>query len=216
MRLVVLALGLLVPQLSWAQRLSGGFIAGSYVLASSRLERMQGQIKLKSGSELIVKNEGGPNLTFTPYEVCSFRIGAQKYVTVDNFHVMAGVSKVEVDRAFVQQLDSGALVLTRYDFGVNSPATMNASGGMSGGGGWALSAFLLSGGTTPGITAAQTSPYSSGGKRFREAVRPYFAGRPDLQRMLDTKRINAHNLAAAVHAFNTNSPFSPSAALALD
>lgn len=211
MCLGLLAFGLL-PQPGRAQQ-AAGFTAGSLVLNRNLSERVQGLLKLKSGAELVLKNDGEPKLTFTPYEVRSFQIGAQRYTTASNFRVMAGLSAVEVDRAFVQQLDSGAVVLTRYDFGVNNPTSFHADGSMSGGGSWALSAFLLSGGATPGITVAQTSPYSSGGRGFRDAVRPYFAGRPDLQRMLDTKRINANNLAAAVRAFNTNSPFSPNAAL---
>jgi len=210
MRFLLLTFGLLLPQLGWAQLFGGGFADGSYILSDSRLIRLQGQLKLQSSSKLVVKNEAGKNLAFTPYEVCSFRIGSQKYVTAGGFHVIGGIGGVDIDRAFVQQLDSGVVVLLRYDYSVGTP-TMNAWGGMSGGGGWGLSTFLLSGSSIPGVTAAQASPYSSSGKKFREAVRPYFAGRPDLQKLLDTKRINANNLAAAVHAFNTNSPFTAAA-----
>ena len=162
---------------------------------------------MQSGSQLAVKYADGDIAKLTPEQVASFQIGSQHYVTASGFHVIGGIGGVDVDLAFVEQLDSGQLVLMRYVYTIASPMTMNAGGGMTANGSTGLRTYLLSTPTIPGVVAAQAGAYSSGGKKFREAVRPYFNGRPDLQKQLADKRITAENLPDAVRAFNTNSPY---------
>lgn len=217
MRIVLLASILLLPQISRAQLFGGNsFAAGSYVLADARNVRQPAQLKLQSGSKLVVKTADGQTLKFKPTQVQSFRIGSQKYIVARNFHVIGGLGGADVDDAFVEQLDSGQVVLARYDYSVGSGMSMSGGGMMTGGGSSELSALLLRGRYSSSFTAAQGGVYSSGGKRFREAVRPFLAARPDLVKLLDEKRITSDNLREAIHALNNNLPFAPPSALNLD
>ncbi|MGI4834664.1 MAG: hypothetical protein ACRYFK_14510 [Janthinobacterium lividum] len=145
-----------------------------------------------------MKYDDGKTAKLTPEQVTSFRISDHKYVTASGFHVMGGIGGADIDLVFVEQLDSGQVVLMRYEYSVGAPM---ASGSAS------LSTYVLSTPTIPGVAAAQAGAYSNGGKKFREVVRPYFNGRPDLQKQVEEKRITAENLPEAVHAFNTNLPF---------
>lgn len=73
MRLLLLTAGLLLAQGSQAQIISfQKFEEGSCVLADSREVRHPGQIKLQSGSKVVIKNPDGttlklkPNALYTP------------------------------------------------------------------------------------------------------------------------------------------------------
>ena len=72
-----------------------------------------------------------------------------------------------------------------------------------------LSTYLLRTAATADYTAVQSGVYSNGGKRFRDALKPFLATRPDLLHLLERKRIDAKNLPAVVRALNTNQPYSP-------
>ena len=205
----LLAAGLLLPQISFAQLLGGGaFQEGSYVLNESRQIRYQGQLRLQDGATLVVKNPDGKNLKLSPMEVASFRLGGQRYVPAGGFHVIAGLGGMDVEVVFAEQLDSGQVQLLRYNYAVNMPMTTGAAGAPVGGS-WGLSTYLLRTAATADYTAVQSGVYSNGGKRFRDALKPFLATRPDLLHLLERKRIDAKNLPAVVRALNTNQPYSP-------
>lgn len=213
MRFFLLIIIVLLPELGRAQLFGGNrFEQGSYVLNDSRTVRQQGQLKLQSGSKLLVKTADGKTLKLKPEQIQSFRISNRKYVTVGNFHVKGGLGGADVDRAFVEQLDSGQVILLNYTYSVGAPMAMGAGGGMSYGGSSELSAYLLSRPGDSRATAVQGSFYTGGGKQFREAVRPYLASRPDLLKLLDEKRIASDDLPAVIHALNNNVPFNAPAA----
>lgn len=212
MRFYLLFAVLLLPEIVLAQ-LPKGFAEGSYILNDSRQVRQHGQLKLQSSQKLLVKTADGKTIKLTPEQVYSFQQDNQHYVTAGGFHVKGGLGGAEVDLAFVEQLDSGKVVLMRYDYSIGAPMTMGSGGGMSYGGSSSNSTYLLDGLYPGSITAAQGGTYSSGGKQFREDVRPYLVSRPDLVKLLDDKQITASNLQAAIHALNHNLPFNPSSGL---
>ena len=205
----LLAAGLLLPQVGFAQLVGGAFQEGSYVLAESRMIRYQGQLRLQDGATLVVKNPDGKNLKLTPAEVASFRIGSQRYVPAGNFHVIVGLGGLDIEAVFAEPLDSGQVQLLRCTYAANMPMATSVAGAPVGGGSWNLSTYLLRTATDARYTAVQSGAYSNGGKRFRDALKPFLATRPDLLHMLDKKRIDAKNLPAVIHALNTNQPYSP-------
>ncbi|RZK16587.1 MAG: hypothetical protein EOO56_19635 [Hymenobacter sp.] len=207
----LLAAGLLLPQVGRAQLLfNNPFQEGSYVLADSRTVRHAAELKLQQdGATLVVKTPRGKNLKLSPEEVASFYIGSQRYVPAGYFHVMGGLGGTDVEAVFAEQLDSGQVQLLRYDYSMNNGGSMGAGGLMTGGGTWHLSAYLLRRATEAGYTAVQSGAYSNAGKRFREALRPFLATRPDLLKLLDDNKVDIKNLPAVIHALNTNLPYSP-------
>jgi hypothetical protein len=202
---------LLLPKVVSAQ-LSKGFETGSYILNDSRKARQKGDLKLQSNSKLLAKNATGETIKLTPEQVYSVWVGSKHYVTVGGFNVKSGLGGTDVDMAFVEQLDSGQVILMRYDYSVGAPGGVGP-GGMSYGGGSSTSVYLLDGLYAGSVTVAQSGTYSPGGKQFREAVRPYLASRSDLVKLLDDKRITTANLPEAIHALNHNLPFNPPSAL---
>lgn len=194
--LVMLAANLL-PHFAQAQFTS--FEPGAYLLASAPTVVQKAELKLRGSSELLVKDQSGQKLKLTPKDVIAFRIGENKYMAVSDFTVGAGLNSFDVDQAFAQSLESGAVELLYYEF-----KGYNYSG----------SAYLLR--TTSLSTVAVARGSLGAGKRFRETVRPFLASRPELIKYLEEKRINIDNLAEAIHALNRNLPFTPPSALNLD
>ena len=206
MRLFILLIGLLPPQLVRAQ-LFNSFGNGSYILNDDRTTRRQGQLKLQGSDRLVVKPGDGKTLKFGPEQVAAFWIGPKKYVTVSSINVKAGIiSGADLDNAFVEQLDSGRVVLMRLNYSTGN----GYSGGYSG------SAYVLRSGYYGSPVVVQGGTYSSGGMNFRELMRPFLATRPELVKYLDEKRINIDNLGSAIYALNHNLPFTPPSALNLD
>lgn len=211
MRLFLLLLIALVPHLSRAQLFGKGFEAGSYVLSEGPAVPQPGQLKLQTGTKLLLKSAAGKTQKFTPEQVQSFRLGPRAYVTAADFHVKGGLGGTYVERAFVEQLDSGQVVLLQYAYSGGAPMAMGAGGGMSYGGSSSARALLLARPGDARVTAVQGGYYSGGGKAFREAVRPYLATRPDLVQLLEQKRISEENLPAVIHALNQHLPFAAAA-----
>ena len=209
MRLFLFLLLLLgtVPRLSRAQLFGKGFETGSYVLREGPAGRQPGQLNLRNGTKLLLKTAEGKTQKLTPEQIQSFRLGPHTYVTAADFQVKGAY----VERAFVEQLDSGQVVLLQYAYSVGAPMAMGAGGGMSYGGSSNARAWLLARPGDARVTPAQGGYYSGGGKQFREAVRPYLSTRPDLVQLLDEKRITEDNLPAVIHALNQHLPFSAAA-----
>ena len=200
MRFLVLAFALLLPLVSQSQFLDfNKFEEGSYVLATNRNVRHPGLLKLHNGGKLLLKAPDGKKTKFKPEQVSSFQIGQRHYTTARNFHVQAGFG-MAMEEAFVEQLDSGRVVLMQYEYTIGS-GTM--------GGTTSMSAYLLRRSTDDTFVAVQPGAYTTaGGNHFRDAVRPFLADYPDLVKLLDGKRITMDNLPAVIHAINSNTPYS--------
>jgi hypothetical protein len=198
---------LILPEVVLAQ-LFKGFETGSYILNDNSKVRQKGDLKLQSSTKLVVRTATQETIKLTPEQVYSVWLGSKHYVTIGGFNVKSGLGGTDVDMAFVEQLDSGRVILMRYDYSVGV-AGSGGPGGMSYGGSSSASAYLLDGLYAGSVTVAQSGTYSNGGKQFREAVRPYLASRSDLVKLLDDKRITTANLPEAIHALNHNLPFNP-------
>jgi hypothetical protein len=208
MRLLLLTAGLLLAQSTQAQSIGfKKFEEGSYVLADSRDVRHPGQIKLQSGSKVVIKNPDGTTLKLKPEAIHSFRIGKREYTTASDFRVQGGFG-MNVEEAFVERLDSGQVILMQYDYTVGRPMMMGAGGTMTGGGVSAMEAYLLRRPTDNTYVSVQPAFYSTaGGNRFRDAVRPFLAGHADLLKLLDEKRITMANLPAVIRALNAGKTY---------
>ena len=201
MRFSVLAFALLLPLFGRAQFLDfKKFEEGSYVLNTSRDVRHPSLLKLHNGGKLLLKTPDGKKTKLKPEQVYSFRIGQRNFTTARNFHVQGGFG-MAIEEAFVEQLDSGRVVLMQYEYTIGS--------GTMGGGTTSMSAYLLRRSTDDTFVAVQPGAYTTaGGNHFRDAVRPFLADYPDLVRLLDGKRITMDNLPAVIHALNTGKTYS--------
>ncbi|UYZ59466.1 hypothetical protein [Hymenobacter latericus] len=201
MRLFCFALALLLPQLLWAQ--STSFKSGSYILNQEQTVRHNGELKLRDGNTLVVKNAQGKTLKLTPDEVQSFSIGRRKYIVAKGFLVNMGSSYV--DKAFVEQVDSGMVVLLNYTYTVGSAGHMTAGGGMVGGGASSKPEYLIRWAKDSTLTALTTSSWN-GGAYFREMLRPFLVSRPDLVRLVDEKIATPETLIPVIRSLNRNLP----------
>lgn len=198
MRFFLFLTCLLLPQLASAQLFSN-FEAGSYILAKFPITRSEGQLKLKSGDYLLVKTSSGEKLKLTPRDVASFRIGNQKYITTNvGFEVRVGLGSTYVDKSFVEMLDSGQVVLMRYQYYIGSP----------GGGSTEHELYLVRPSNSyRSPTPLPTNNFGGAGKKFTQALSPFVAQRPDLVQLLAEGQISTDNLLNFIHALNTGQPF---------
>lgn len=203
MRFFLILIGLAVFQLAWGQYQSFGL--GTYLLAGPAAVKQQAQLKLRTNAELWAKDLQGNKVKLTPEQVASFRIGSRKFVAAGGFDQGAGLSSTRVDRAFVEQLDSGQVVLLRYEYS-SGGAPMGGVDQVSAGSGYNSVLYLLRNGLSLNpIPAGQ----NGGGRRFQEALQPYLRARPDLLKLLYDQRILAEDLPLLVRALNTGQPMPP-------
>ena len=204
--LFYLLAALLLPQAVKAQ--FNSFQAGSYVLARSPKVSHQSKLKLQGAYLLLVKAESGQKTPFLPAEILSFRIGQKKYVAVGGFAAKLGPGGDNlVSRGFAEELDSGRVVLMRFEYVVDSPMMMTSGGMMSGGSSFPRVLYLLRRSSEEKVESLPASWLTGGGKKFEEALLPYLSSRPDLTQLVTDKSITTDNLAAVIRALNTNQPF---------
>ncbi|MDU0372504.1 hypothetical protein ACFPAF_19040 [Hymenobacter endophyticus] len=205
--LLVTFIGLLFQLPGRAQTsLLNSFRPGSYVLRSDRNKRLNGQMKLRSSTLLLVKDEASKTIKLTPEDVQSFQIEGNKYTVAYDFEVRQGLIDALIEQAFVEQLDSGQVVLMRYAYTIGSPATMRA-GGMMTGGQSENDVYLLRWGRGTSVSAIQASWLTGGGTRFREALLPYVNQRPDLVNLIESGTITVRDLPTLVKAINTGQAY---------
>lgn len=192
MRFLLLTLAFLLSHNSWAQLFGPSFEPGSYVLADSHTVRHEGLLRLPGGPRLTVKSTDGKTIKLKPEQVLSFRIGNLTYKTVRNFHVKSGLGGTDVEYGFVEQLDSGQVLLMRYDYIVGT--------GMNGGTS-SVSAYLVS-------RPSDSFPVSMQGtkQRFIELIKPFLADRPDLMKLLEDKSFTYNDLPLIVRSINSGKP----------
>lgn len=206
MRTAILIFCLLLPQAIYAQFKK--FEPGTYILDADRKTRHDAELKLKSSTQLVVRAGGKQNLTLRPKDIYSFRIGLRRYRTASGFEVKMGLGREYVDEGFVELLDSGQVLLMRYDYEIGSPGHMGAGGMMSGGFSYAESVYLLRGANS---YSAPVVIKGNGNAKEQELLKStlayYVAQRPDLAQLLQDGRIFIGNLQSFVHAINTGQPF---------
>lgn len=173
--------------------------SGEYLLEGSKEKQPAKKLKV-SQSQLVIKNDQGKNTKFTSEEVRYVRIGARRYVTTTGFNIKSGFGTSVIDkRVFVELLDSGQVSLMSYQYA--------PGGGSAFGGGQTLTTYLLQYNDEAEATTIPYSIYTGSGKRFREAVAPYVAIRPDLRKLLMDGNISINNFAEFIHALNTGKPY---------
>ncbi|MBC6605216.1 hypothetical protein H8B13_00135 [Hymenobacter sp. BT188] len=190
--------GVLLPHLLLAQ----GFQSGSCIFGNDSQTRHVGMIRLHS-NYLDFKNGKGEVVKLLPEDVYRFQIGNCNFTTASGFIVPTVTAEKVMKLTFVQLLDSGQVVLMRYNE-ENRYAPIMGSGGsmMSYGGAYTLNTYLLQ---RPNEEEATSLPKNS--KELRLALAPYVQNRGDLIKLLTDKRISQRNLEAFIHSLNTGQPF---------
>jgi hypothetical protein len=157
---------------------------------------------LQSSEKLLVRDITGQNTSFSPRQVSSFRINNRQFVSTGGFRLHSGFGDTYVAQAFAEQLDSGQVVLLRYQ-----PVPKGAAG--RGNIGYSENAaskvYLLRAANTLTVTPLQTG---QSGAAFRAAIRPYLASRPDLTNLVEARKLETRDLPALVYALNHNQPYS--------
>jgi hypothetical protein len=215
------------PQAGWAQ-FSRKFQAGAYELATAPAGHQEGQLSLRNHDKLVVKTPQGRKLRLKPAQVRSFRIGARRYLaftTVYPYHSQPAHNDDEP--AFVEQLDSGRVMLLRYDqvgntgidwlflyryhdqyyFLTNRQSFTDTQRYNRA----TRPPMVLSGYADSTVTMLPVGHRPAEPTGFRKSVLPFLAARPDLARMLETGQLTLQNLPAAIHALNYNLPYLPPA-----
>ncbi|RZK28065.1 MAG: hypothetical protein EOO63_12070 [Hymenobacter sp.] len=173
------------------------------MLSTSPQVRQQGGLYLQSSEKLLVRNLAGQNTSFSPRQVSSFRIDNRQFIATGGFKLQSGFGNTYVAQAFAEQLDSGQVVLLRYQ-----PVPTGAAG--RGNIGYSEDAaskvYLLRTANTLIVTPMQGR---QAGAAFRAALLPYLVSRPDLTQLLETKKLENRHLPAIIHALNHNHPYSP-------
>jgi hypothetical protein len=193
---------LAVPHFAQAQF---DFTKGTFRLKISPGTQVNGLLRL--GNNLVVKQTlDGTSVKYPWDEVLAYSLGFRRYVRASGFTIETGFSTREANDDFVQLLDSGAVSLFRYEY-APSGGTVGFGGAPGVGPASRPAIYLLQ---RAGETAPIEIPYSvmdGSGKRFREALAPFVASRPDLVKVLAAKKITVFSLQTFIHAFNNHEPF---------
>ncbi len=199
---LVLSSALTLSQLAHAQLIKKVEV-GSYVLNATPQLRQTAGLFLRNSEQLVVRDLAGKNTTLSPQQVRSFKIGERKFVSTGGFVLTSGTGDRYVAQAFAEQLDSGQVVLLRYQtLPDNAPSRGNISYDSEAG----KSIYLVRSATTPTITAMQAG-WTKKSAAFQAALRPYLASRPDLLKLLDANALAPKQLPLIVHALNHNLPY---------
>lgn len=197
--LLCFSVAIALPQLAHAQLFKNVEI-GSFVLSATPQLRQTAGLYLRNSEQLVVRDLAGKNTTFSPQQVRSFKIGQRQFVTTGGFKLSG---EGYVTQAFAEQLDSGQVVLLRYQVLPNNAATRGNIGYDSEAG---KSIYLLRSATASTVTPIQAG-WSRKSAAFQEALRPYLASRPDLLQLLATKSLAPKQLPLVIHALNQNLPY---------
>lgn len=173
------------------------FVPGAYILLANPQKVYKGDLKYHE-STLTVKDQTGKKIKYKPDEVYYAKtITGQRYISTNGFIALSTFGTKVMDNTLVELVDSGQVCLMRYDYTVGSGS----------GGGVPQIMFLVK---QEGMLHTATIPgyvWTNQGKKFYEAITPYAANRPDLQKLLLDHRINDRNLPAFFHAINSGQPF---------
>lgn len=208
MRTILLATCLALPFAGQAQSLYqfSAFEPGCYVPKGSKTDCQPAQLKIQYGRRLVVKTATGDTLRLLPAQVSSFRMGHHQFTTAQRFKLVGAPSGKEIGPSFVEQLDSGRVLLLRYSYDVVTPVpaskrniALNVSS--------VTNAYLLH---RPGggpYTPVQNPRLGHGVPTLYDAAKPYFTSRPDLLKALADARTTIDHLPALVRALNSGEPY---------
>lgn len=197
---------LLLPALGWAQAQvkvqaepdSDGYLYGSYTLSTDGTKH-DGFMQLPFPQKLVVRVLKGKNLKYTSADVSRFTLGEKRYFTLTGVKLPGPQTvadlfddKSGVMQAFVEQVDSGRVVLLSYSFLSNAQYHPE------------VHYYLLRQAGSPDVVIV---PYKD--KQFRELLRPYLQARPDLLKYLDEKRLTISTLPDLIHSLNTGVSYLP-------
>ncbi|MDO7886540.1 hypothetical protein [Hymenobacter cheonanensis] len=173
------------------------FIPGAYILMDNPQKVYAGDLKYDK-STLTVKDKSGKKITYKTDEVYYAKTANnQRYISTSGFEALSTFSSQVMGNTLVELVDSGRICLMRYGYIV--------SGGS--GGGTSHFMYLLKQEGMPNAVTVPGYVWTNQGKKFYEAITPYAANRPDLQKLLADHRINDRNLIAFFHAINSGQPF---------
>jgi hypothetical protein len=202
MRIPVVLLVLALPHLAHAQ-LFKSLEIGTYVLSATPKVSQQGGLYLRNGEQLQIRDLTGKNTTYSPQQVSSFRIYKRQFVSTGGFELRGGFGNTYVAQAFAEQLDSGQVVLLRYQRPDNTAPTRGNLGYDNGAG---RSVYLLRPATSFAVTPIQAG-WTKNSRPFQEALRPFLNARPDLTQLLEAKQLAPDQLPLIIHALNNNLPY---------
>ena len=173
------------------------FIPGVYILLDNPQKVYTGDLKYYE-SALTVKDKTGKKIKYKADEVYYAKtIDNHRYISTNGFNALSTFGTKVMGNTLVELVDSGHICLMRYDYTTSSGS----------GGGISQAMFLVK---QEGMLNTATIPgyvWTNQGKKFYEAITPYAANRPDLQKLLLDHRINDRNLPAFFHAINSGQPF---------
>ncbi|MGI4734401.1 MAG: hypothetical protein ACRYG7_04400 [Janthinobacterium lividum] len=174
---------------------------GTYTLVDDIRKVYQGALKVYA-HELVAKDQTGHTTKYQPEEVYRVQLGNARYITASGFQTKSGFwSTTHSEKSFVELLDSGRVTLCRFRYSVGAPSYSSTN----------LVTYMLLDAATDSVTTIPVSVYTGKGKRFRDALAPFVAQRPDLQALLQAGTITIDQLPAFVHALNYQMPFTVAA-----
>ncbi|TYZ07440.1 hypothetical protein FY528_15370 [Hymenobacter lutimineralis] len=207
MRLLLLVAFLLFPALLFAQ--FNSFKLGSYILADNQQVRHDAKLKLQDAKLLIAKDEKGSTIKITPREISSFRIGIKRYRKANGFEESKAFTEDAADEVFVELLDSGQVMLMRYEYTTKSGPSASPNGAIASGGNFVHETYLLKWSNGTVVSAVPAGGITGSNKMFREMILLYLSSRPDLIKLVEDKQIILSDLKRLIHALNTGTPYVP-------
>lgn len=175
------------------------FAAGSYVLVAEAPIRHPAMLKLQGSKALVVRAPDKSKHTLTPQEVAGFKVGRRTYTTAASFALP--FTNELVGKSFVEQLDSGQVVLLRYEY---TTSIYSTAGGSPNGSSYEHWLYLLYTPHNQAIVVLPPNAVGYAGNKFREAIAPFLENRLDLGAI-----VTIDNLPAIIHALNTDEPYDP-------
>jgi hypothetical protein len=170
---------------------------GTYTLVDDSRKVYHGALKVYA-HELVAKDQAGHTIKYQPEEVYRVQLGGIRYITASGFQTKSGFwSTTQSRKSFVELLDSGQVTLCRFRYSVAGPSYSSTN----------LLTYMLLDAATDSVTTIPVSAYTGKGKRFRDALAPFVAQRPDLQALLQAGTVTIDQLPAFVHALNYQLPF---------
>jgi hypothetical protein len=170
---------------------------GTYTLVDDIRKVYHGALKVYA-HELVAKDQAGHTTKYHPEEVYRVQLEDVHYITASGFQTKSGFwSTTHLEKSFVELLDSGRVTLCRFRYSVGGPSYSTTN----------LVTYMLLDAATDSVTTIPVSVYTGKGKRFRDALAPFVAQRPDLQALLQAGNVTIDQLPAFVHALNYQLPF---------
>ncbi|QKG53142.1 hypothetical protein [Hymenobacter sp. BRD67] len=182
-----------------------------YVLADS-ITRHPAIINLVESDKIAIKELSGKKHFLHAGSIAWFQSKGHRYYTLNNFEVKPGNADSRVRYGFAELVDSGQVTLLRYDYSKAKFMVIGGSGMLLPGVGPGMaSLYLLRLAASPQqVTVVPSDGLLGNGPRFRAALQPYLANRPDLLTLLSDKKFNIQDLPDIVRAINTNQAYTKS------